>query len=226
VTEVAELRAAAAQPSFIAASVRDLAKKTYMGGEVIDPLPLPLRADVAPRGTEWGTIVHAALEVAARGADAQRIAIACKGLLQEYERPQDEHGEPAELRELIGLVEGMTRSETWKRAMRAGNALVEVPFSFSDTDETQTIVDGVIDLAFREKDGWIVVDYKTDAIAEPDVWRQRTETYRRQVNLYADYWEKLTGETVVERVLVLTSVGHELKWGKAGPVTAQQLDLF
>ena len=57
------------------------------------------------------------------------------------------------------------------------------------------------------------------------MWHQRTELYRRQVNLYADYWEHLTGEPVIERVLVLTSVEHEIKWGKAGPVLTQQLDL-
>ncbi|MGQ0815270.1 MAG: UvrD-helicase domain-containing protein [Gemmatimonadota bacterium] len=224
---VRDRRAEAAQATFKATSVRELAKKTFIGGEVLDPLPVLARADVAPRGTEWGTIVHAALEVAARGADAERIAIACKGLLQEYERPQNEQGEPAELDELLALIEGMTRSETWKRAMRSGNYLVEVPFSWSDRDDgKQTVIDGVIDLAFREKAGWVIVDYKTDAITQPDIWRQRTETYRRQVNLYADYWERLTGETVSERILVLTSEGHELKWGKAGPVTAQQLDLL
>ncbi|MGQ0561903.1 MAG: PD-(D/E)XK nuclease family protein, partial [Gemmatimonadota bacterium] len=222
-----EQRAEAARPTYTATAVRELAKRTFMGGEALEPLPLPVRADVGPRGVEWGTIVHAALEVAARGANAERIAIACKGLLQEYERPQNENGEPAELDELLRLVEGMTRSETWKRALRAGNALIEVPFSWSENEEdARTVIDGVIDLAFREQDGWVIVDYKTDAIVEPELWRQRTETYRRQVNLYADYWERLTGEEVVERVLVLTSVGHELKWGKAGPVTAQQLDLL
>ncbi|HUP89468.1 MAG TPA: UvrD-helicase domain-containing protein [Longimicrobiales bacterium] len=222
---VADLRAEAAKRSYVATAVKDIARKTVIGGEVLEPLPLPRTG--APRGIEWGSIVHAALEVAARGANAQKIEIACRGLLHEYDRPLDpETGQPAELNELLGIVQGMTKSDIWKRAMRSGNALVEVPFAVNEPeDEINRTVEGVIDLAFREKDGWVIVDYKTDAIADPDAWQQRTETYRRQVNLYADYWESLTGDPVVERVLVLTSVGHELKWGKTGQITAQQLDL-
>ena len=227
VAQVTEQRAQSAQHTYAAMSVKELARKTVIGGEALEPVVVPTRADLAPRGIEWGTIVHSALEVAARGADIERIKTACRGLLLEYERPLDAAtGEPAELSELIALVNGITKSDVWKRAMRAGNALVEVPFAASEpNDEMNAVVDGVIDLAFREKDGWIIVDYKTDAVADPAFWQQRTEMYRRQVNLYADYWEKLTGDPVVERVLVLTSVGHELKWGKTGAVRAQQLDL-
>ena len=185
------------------------------------------RADHAPRGTEWGSIVHSALEVSARGAGRPKLEIACSGLLLDFERPLDTNGQPAELAELLAIVEGIARSDVWKRAMRSGTALVEVPFSVSEIDDGRTmLIDGVIDLAFRDQDGWVVVDYKTDAIADPDVWNQRTELYRRQVNLYADYWEQLTGEPVTERVLVLTSIEHEIKWGKTGPVKAQQLDLL
>lgn len=225
---VANLRSEAGRATFVTNSVKELARKSMLRGELLDAsMPMLARADIAPRGTEWGSIVHSALEVAARGADARKLEIACRGLLLDFERPLDTKGEPAELPELLALVEGISRSEVWKRAMRSGTALVEVPFSMSEVDEgATTIVDGVIDLAFREKDGWVIVDYKTDAIADPAVWNQRTELYRRQVNLYADYWEQLTGETVVERVLVLTSIEHELKWGKTGPVKAQQLDLL
>ncbi len=224
---VAEARAESAQHTYAATSVKDLARKTMLRGETLEPVPMIVRADVAPRGTEWGSIVHSALEVAARGADAERMAVACRGLLLEYERPLGENGEPAELSELLALVQGIAQSEIWKRAMRSGTALVEVPFAASEVDDqVRGSVDGVIDLAFRENEGWVIVDYKTDAMADPAVWQQRTELYRRQVNLYADYWEQLTGETVVERVLVLTSIGHELKWGKSGPVRAEQLELL
>ncbi|HEX6559110.1 MAG TPA: PD-(D/E)XK nuclease family protein, partial [Longimicrobiales bacterium] len=224
---VADLRAEAARQTYTAASVKELARRAMLGGDALEPLPIVTRADIAPRGTEWGSIVHSALEVAARGADESRMEVACRGLLLEYERPLDACGQPAELADLLALVRGIGQSEIWKRAMRSGSALVEVPFAASDSDyDVRGVVDGVIDLAFREKDGWVIVDYKTDAIADPAAWQQRTELYRRQVNLYADHWERLTGESVVERVLVLTSVGHEITWGKSGPATAQQLDLF
>ena len=224
---VAARRAEAGQPTYVATSIKEIARNSMLRGEALEPLPVSTRADLAPRGTEWGSIVHSALEVSARGADPEKLEIACRGLLLDHERPLDTRGQPAELAELLALVSGISRSEVWKRAMRSGNYLVEVPFAFSEVDEGATaIIDGVIDLAFREQAGWVIVDYKTDAVPDPDVWQQRTELYRRQVNLYADYWEQLTGEPVLERVLVLTSIGHELKWGKTGPVKAQQLDLL
>ena len=227
VAQVAVQREQAAEATFVATSIKEIARKSMLSSDALDIVPMITRADVAPRGMEWGSIVHSALEIAARGADAQKLEIACRGLLLDFERPLDEHGEPAELAELLTLVHGMARSEIWKRAMRSGNYLVEVPFAQTDVDEGGTAVaEGVIDLAFREQAGWVIVDYKTDAIANPDIWQQRTELYRRQVNLYADYWEQLTGETVFERVLVLTSIEHELKWSKSGPVRTQQLDLL
>ncbi|HUP89144.1 MAG TPA: UvrD-helicase domain-containing protein, partial [Longimicrobiales bacterium] len=78
---VAGQREECGQPTFTAVSVKDLARKTMIGGEVLDPIPIATRADLGPRGTEWGTIVHSALEVAARGTNEGRIASACKGLL-------------------------------------------------------------------------------------------------------------------------------------------------
>ncbi len=227
VSMVSARREEAAQITFTATSVKDIARKSMLRSEALEPVPMTARADVAPRGIEWGSIVHSALEVAARGADEQKLEIACRGLLLDFERPLATNGEPAELPELLALVHGIGRSEIWKRAMRSGNYLVEVPFAISEIDEGRTaIAEGVIDLAFREQDGWVIVDYKTDAIANPDVWQQRTELYRRQVNLYADSWEQLTGDSVIERVLVLTSVGQALTWGKSGPAGAQQLDLL
>ncbi len=224
---VSAQRAACAVPTFAATAVKDVARATMRSGEVLEPVPVITRADVAPRGTEWGSIVHSAIEVAARGADDQKLEIACRGLLLDFERPLDENGEPAELPELLALVRGIISSDIWKRAARTGQYLVEVPFAVTEPDNGATsIIEGVIDLAFREADGWVVVDYKTDAMVDPTLWQQRTELYRRQVNLYADYWEQLTGETVKERVLVLTSAETELRWGKGGSVRAQQLDLL
>jgi len=226
---VEDLRAESARPTFTAESVRERAKRTTaFGVAAAEPVPQSLRADQAPRGTEWGVIVHSALEVAARGADAHKLEIACRGLLLDHERPLDSRGDPAELPELLEVVRGMINSEIWKRAMRSGSALVEVPFAAVEVNEEMTgIMDGVIDLAFREKDGWVIVDYKSDVISNPDEWRQRTEMYRRQVHLYADYWEQLTGEQVVERVLVFTSIENPLErersYGKPGPTRTQQL---
>ena len=68
------------------------------------------------------------------------------------------------------------------------------------------LVEGVIDLAFYEEGrGWVIADYKTDTFASPEARAQRTAAYRRQVDLYALCWERITGEPVVERQLYFTA---------------------
>jgi ATP-dependent helicase/nuclease subunit A len=73
------------------------------------------------------------------------------------------------------------------------------------------VLEGVIDLAFREKDGWVIADYKTDIGTDPE-FPARKEAYRRQVDLYADAWSRLTGERVKERVLYFTAQERVESW--------------
>jgi ATP-dependent exoDNAse (exonuclease V) beta subunit len=69
------------------------------------------------------------------------------------------------------------------------------------------LVEGVIDLAFREAGAWTIVDYKTGAPDDAGMDR-----YRRQVDLYAACWERITGEPVTGRVVVLAGEGAEVGW--------------
>lgn len=77
--------------------------------------------------------------------------------------------------------------------------------------EPLDVLEGVIDLAFLEKDGWVIADYKTDVGTDPDFARRRT-AYRRQVDLYAEAWSSLTGAVVKERVLFFTAQGRLERW--------------
>jgi ATP-dependent helicase/nuclease subunit A len=75
----------------------------------------------------------------------------------------------------------------------------------------QRVVEGVIDLAFKEAEGWVIADYKTDVGTDPDFAR-REVSYRRQVELYAEAWSRLTGEPVKERVLFFTTQDRLEHW--------------
>ena len=77
--------------------------------------------------------------------------------------------------------------------------------------EPPVVLEGVIDLVFRESDGWVVADYKTDVGTDPE-FAGREPAYRRQVDLYAEAWSKLTGEPVKERVLFFTAQGRAERW--------------
>ena len=68
-----------------------------------------------------------------------------------------------------------------------------------------TIVRGVIDLAFFEPPGWVIVDYKTDRIAFGQV-PAAVEHYRAQVETYADAWQEMLGQPVHERGLYFTHI--------------------
>ena len=51
-----------------------------------------------------------------------------------------------------------------------------------------SLVEGVLDLAFEEAEGWTVVDFKTQAeLAGPLAW------HRRQVSAYASVVARVTG---------------------------------
>jgi ATP-dependent helicase/nuclease subunit A len=55
--------------------------------------------------------------------------------------------------------------------------------------EDGSLIEGVVDLAYREAGVWVVVDYKTDI----DIGA-RQATYEKQVALYAQAISRATGE--------------------------------
>ena len=154
-------------------------------------------------GTEWGTAVHRLLEVAMEMPDADLRPLALA--LIDSSGLEIEAVEP-----LLETVERARHSEIWKRAQESGQPLVEAPFVRVASDESeeavQKIVRGVIDLAFREEGGWVLVDYKSDRAGE-DAEKAEEILYGRyaaQLAVYAKAWEEVTGEPVIERGLLLT----------------------
>ncbi len=111
---------------------------------------------------------------------------------------------------LPSLLESVTRaigSVIWRRAQESSECLVEVPFSYlTSQDQLDTVVRGVIDLAFREEDGWVLVDYKSDRVGkDPDKAEETLRArYAAQLAAYAQAWEQVTGEKVIEQGLLLT----------------------
>ena len=61
--------------------------------------------------------------------------------------------------------------------------------------ERGMIVQGMIDCAFREGEGWILLDYKTDHIEDEKAF---VEEYRPQLEWYAVALRELTGKPVLD----------------------------
>jgi ATP-dependent helicase/nuclease subunit A len=72
-------------------------------------------------------------------------------------------------------------------------------------DGIPSLIRGDIDLLFREEDGWVLADYKTDRITVDDL-AETVERYRDQVLRYALAWRKITGERVKECCLFFTAL--------------------
>jgi ATP-dependent helicase/nuclease subunit A len=164
--------------------------------------------DTGGLGRAWGNAVHQALEAAQRGA-GEHIRAMCRAALLDNDLPVRDDGEPDDLEDLIALIEGVRPSDTWQRAQAAEARLVEAPFAVSIDERGSVLVEGVIDLAFREPDGWVIVDYKTDMVAEGDNLEARRKQYRDQVDAYAAYFERITGAPVKERQILWVGRGLE-----------------
>ena len=167
----------------------------------------------ASGGFEWGSVVHEVLAAAGEGMDGEPLAQLARDLLIEFERPVDRTGAPTEMEALLELVAAVRASSIWRRAMASGERHSEVPFALNPAGETggREVLEGVIDLVFRENGHWVVADYKTDSGEDPE-FEERVGRYRAQVDLYADCWERLTGEVVGERALVFTAQGRVERW--------------
>jgi ATP-dependent exoDNAse (exonuclease V) beta subunit len=76
-----------------------------------------------------------------------------------------------------------------RRAAAARSLRRETPLSVVLTDGT--LVEGVVDAAFEEADGWTVVDFKTDADLTVHL-----PVYAAQVSLYARAIREATGRPV------------------------------
>ena len=85
----------------------------------------------------------------------------------------------------------------------------EWSFNFRLSHEKETLLQGVMDCAFREGDGWVLLDYKTDRVEDPAAFVAR---YAPQLRLYAQALGEITALPV--REMWLYAVGN----GQAYPV--------
>jgi ATP-dependent helicase/nuclease subunit A len=150
------------------------------------------------RGMSWGRIIHKMLEAVTRDASVE-LELMAENLLKEEERPLNEKGL------IIDTIKAITASTLWKRMKESAHALVEVPFSLKPAEEGKAkIVSGIIDLAFKEPEGWVIADYKTDKVG--DNLDGLVSYYRPQVQLYSKFWEEMTGEKVKESGLYFVDI--------------------
>ena len=95
--------------------------------------------------------------------------------------------------EALDTVERVMAADFWQEALAAEERAVEVPFAVTVPagNAPPTLLHGVIDLAYRTRDGWTLIDYKTDQLtAGLDALTAR---YAPQIRAYADRWSAQLG---------------------------------
>lgn len=95
----------------------------------------------------------------------------------------------------------------WIRISNASEMYREWAFNLrKDVDGGITLLQGIIDCCFIEEQQWVLVDYKTDHAKEEQI----IERHQKQVLIYADALEKLTGIHVSEKIIYSIALGKAL----------------
>ena len=165
-------------------------------------------------GADRGTAAHrflslVPLEAAAAGGDlTQRLAdvladMTARGVFTPEEagliRPPD--------------IAGFLRSPLGLRMARAKR--VEREWRFNLRLPGGVLLQGVIDAAFLEEDGWVLLDYKTDRIEDEAAFVQR---YTKQLSWYALAVERILRVPVKELLL------YSLRLRRAFPVAREAVE--
>ncbi|OLS33753.1 exodeoxyribonuclease V subunit beta [Bacillus sp. MRMR6] len=150
------------------------------------------------RGPIFGTVIHRCMEELGKARedmdleDLVSLVSEEEGLIQEH---QDE---------ALQTVQTILGSEIWRRGQQAVERYHEFSFIYQKENEQ---LQGVIDFLFKEEDGWVIVDYKTDTFKEADL-AYFVEYYRGQVELYSKEFEEDFDFKVKEKGLYFTTINR------------------
>ena len=142
-------------------------------------------------GADIGTLVHAVMEkldFEQPGAvvEITRAVALSSGLPEEAATPS------------AALIEGALTSPVLERARSAARVWRELPFCLARDGAT---IEGKMDLVFEEKDGLVIVDYKTNLIEAGGTAKLR-EQYRGQAGAYGLALAAVAEKPVKEVVLL------------------------
>ena len=135
-------------------------------------------------GARFGELVHAILASAPLDGDRASFEAAAEVQARILGAPEVER---------IAAVDSVLRVSTHDllrraaAAARRGEARRECPVTLTAPDGS--LVEGVVDLAYRDAGEWVVVDFKTDR----EISQAGVERYSRQVALYAAAIARATG---------------------------------
>ncbi len=225
-TTVSELKIAGMQETDEAAA------KLFEEKQTVPYLPKFLRGDETVSGSMRGSAFHKVMELfefkeLTREVNQNRHA--AETLLREQMEWMRQKGRlPQAYYEAVSvpkLVDFLTGSAAFRmaEAARAGKLFKEQPFvmgipasrlggSFPAAETV--LVQGIIDVFFEEEDGFVVLDYKTDAVSAA---AELVKRYQVQLSYYSEALEQIYGyepgkggKPVKERIIYSSRLGEEI----------------
>jgi ATP-dependent exoDNAse (exonuclease V) beta subunit len=174
-------------------AVRTVTQSAKAAGEAAPDLKLPPveiielpHAANRPSGRRFGALVHAVLASVPIDGDLNAI----QGLATIHGRILG-----ATQKEIDSATESVHTAlahpllSQARNAAQQGRCRREVPIAWCDTNGL--LIEGVVDLAFEQAEGWMVIDFKTD-----EEFRGNEPAYRRQVGMYASAIQAANGAEV------------------------------
>lgn len=162
-------------------------------------------------GSERGTLVHRIMECmdfTKEYRKAEEIDEETKRLIREGKLPENVQSAISSERLLGFFTSGL--GNRMREAAKNGLLSKEKPFVIylpyeevyreGEGSGEYVMVQGIIDACFEENGKMILVDYKTDYVAE-NVRQVLTQRYRAQLDYYARALNQITGKSVEERVI-------------------------
>jgi ATP-dependent helicase/nuclease subunit A len=181
-----DVRQRAAQPGVVFRTVTAEARNDSNLDEPdcdVEVIELP-RDPERPAGARFGALVHATIAAVPLDANPDQV----RQIAALYARVLG-----ADERETAAAADAVQSALAHPLMVRARDALAqgqcrrETPITLTLADGT--LVEGVLDLAFREKDVWTVVDFKTDREQEKEL-----QHYERQIGIYVAAISRATGQ--------------------------------
>jgi ATP-dependent exoDNAse (exonuclease V) beta subunit len=154
---------------------------------------LPRPAGIGASGVRFGALVHAVLALVPFDADAAAVAAVAA---QQARVLGADAGETDGATRVVTAALAHPAFAPLRAAAAAGRLRREVPVTLAEPDGP--LVEGIVDAAFDDGDGWVVVDFKTDA--DP---AEALEAYTGQVRLYAQAIARATGRPARGKLLRL-----------------------
>lgn len=198
--QINEFIVSAKQPTYVELSVTDIISEE------------PLHTVKGGLGPEWGSAVHEIIERLVK--DETGCSNYKKLILRKYGFTDPVYSEKAEK-----IMAEFKESGLYSRIQNAEVKLTEVPFSvrlengdpiYRELGVNSTLpvtLHGKIDLAIKEKDGWSVIDYKTNYFETEEDLNLLVQHYSKQIELYCRILEKIINGRVTGGELYFTGYG-------------------